>query len=224
MSNLWAFTKAFREHWWAAMSGGFSIPFAAASAYFGAVNQNRWAAVAFAALAFGAVWFAAYIIWRTEYERVLELRVKIAPRLEIIYDHTDSKSVRLKRGPYQNSPDKGDVERYWIGIQNKSDSTTLYNVTLRAREGVFVGAIAEAQGQLGGREPIIAKYETLDPGSIEYVELLGLPAVPLSVGQIDASISKKTRFVLEARAKDTPTIAATFEYDPATVPHIKRIG
>ena len=51
------------------MSGSFSVPFAAAAVYL----DNKYAQGVFAALAFSAVWFAAYRVWRFEREKLLNL-------------------------------------------------------------------------------------------------------------------------------------------------------
>ncbi len=77
-AGFWGFAKALRRHWWAAMSGGFSVPFTAAGVYFAFVNQNGLAALAFAALAFSAVWLAAYVVWRGEREKVIGLEGRLA--------------------------------------------------------------------------------------------------------------------------------------------------
>lgn len=67
------FLLAFRQHWFAAMSGGFSVPFTAAAIYL----QNKYAQGIFGALAFSAAWFAAYRVWKVEHEKVANLEAQL---------------------------------------------------------------------------------------------------------------------------------------------------
>lgn len=63
------FILAFREKWFAAMSGGASVPFAAL-----AVNvDNKYAQLVFWVMAFSCVWFASYQVWEAERAKVLKL-------------------------------------------------------------------------------------------------------------------------------------------------------
>jgi hypothetical protein len=72
-ASLWAFARAFRKHLFAAMSGGFSVPFTALAVF----ADNKYAQLIFGCLAFFAAWFAAYRIWKAEHEKVLDLEQKI---------------------------------------------------------------------------------------------------------------------------------------------------
>jgi hypothetical protein len=65
--SIWAFIAAFRGHWFAAMSGGFSVPFAFASALAG----DKYVQSVLLVLAFCGAWVAAYRIWKVERERAL---------------------------------------------------------------------------------------------------------------------------------------------------------
>src|ERR1700737_2584728 len=49
-ASRWSFARAFREHLFAAMSGGFSVPFAAAAVFL----DNKYAQLIFGCLAFGS--------------------------------------------------------------------------------------------------------------------------------------------------------------------------
>ena len=53
-STVWSFIRTFRKHWFAAMSGGVSVPFAAAPAFI----DNGYAQIVLALLALTAAWFA----------------------------------------------------------------------------------------------------------------------------------------------------------------------
>jgi hypothetical protein len=66
-ASPWSFTLAFRKHWFAAMSGGASIPFTALAVFV----DNKWAQLVFACCALTCAWFAAYRVWKPERQRVL---------------------------------------------------------------------------------------------------------------------------------------------------------
>jgi hypothetical protein len=68
-SAIWAFARVLRAHWFAAMSGGFSVPFTAAMVYF----DSKYAQSIFGALALTSLWFAAYRIWKSEHDKVVAL-------------------------------------------------------------------------------------------------------------------------------------------------------
>jgi hypothetical protein len=67
--SLWEFVLALREQWFAAMSGGASVPFAALAVWV----DNRYAQLIFAAMAFSCVWLSAFRVWRVERVRVNSL-------------------------------------------------------------------------------------------------------------------------------------------------------
>ena len=78
-----AFAQAFRKHLFAAMSGGFSVPFTALAVFV----DNKYAQLIFGCLAFCAAWFAAYRIWKYEREKVIELEARLGPsRKQIAVD------------------------------------------------------------------------------------------------------------------------------------------
>lgn len=77
-ARLRDFFLAFREHWFAAMSGGFSVPFTVAAVF----SDNKYAQIIFAILAFSSAWFAAYRVWRIEREKVISLGALINGMIE----------------------------------------------------------------------------------------------------------------------------------------------
>ena len=66
--SIRGFVAAFRREWFAAMSGGFSVPFVFLSAFV----DNKYARVVLLALAFSGAWFAAYRLWKADRERIIE--------------------------------------------------------------------------------------------------------------------------------------------------------
>jgi hypothetical protein len=70
---IWAFARVLRAHWFAAMSGGFSVPFTAAMVYF----DSKYAQSIFGALALASLWFAAYRIWKGEHDKVVALEAML---------------------------------------------------------------------------------------------------------------------------------------------------
>jgi hypothetical protein len=68
-ASPWNFALAFREKWFAALSGSASVPF-----YFLAIFlDNAYAKVIAGVMAFVCSWFAAYRVWKAEREKVIEL-------------------------------------------------------------------------------------------------------------------------------------------------------
>jgi hypothetical protein len=63
--SFFSFIQAFRSHWLAAMSGGFSVPFTGLAIFAG----DKYQQIIFGCLAFAAFWFAAYRIWKHEYDK-----------------------------------------------------------------------------------------------------------------------------------------------------------
>jgi hypothetical protein len=82
-ANLKAFALALRAQWFAAMSGGFSVPFAAAAVFV----DSKFGQLIFGALALGAAWLAAYRIWKAERERVLTLEEHLRPKIKLLAVH-----------------------------------------------------------------------------------------------------------------------------------------
>jgi hypothetical protein len=72
------FVKAFRRHWFAAMSGGFSVPFA----FGAALAPNEAVKYVLLALAFLGAWYAAYTVWRSERLRLINLQRSTDDRKE----------------------------------------------------------------------------------------------------------------------------------------------
>jgi hypothetical protein len=140
-------------------------------------------------------------------------------QLDILFNEDDTAFVRDRKGLYGTTR----TRRWWVGIHNASRTRSIDDISLRAREGQFVDctiAIAHQHpGRLTEREPIIAELRTLPPGATEMVELFGLGADEYSEQDI---LSKRQRFTLELRARDTPVVQFVLEYDPSTKPPIIR--
>jgi hypothetical protein len=74
-ATLWNFIGVLRQHWFAAMSGGFSVPFTAAAVYF----DSKYAQSIFGFLALASLYFAAYQIWKSEHDKVLVIQERLNP-------------------------------------------------------------------------------------------------------------------------------------------------
>jgi hypothetical protein len=90
-STVWSFIRTFRKHWFAAMSGGVSVPFAAAPAFI----DNGYAQIVLALLALTAAWFAAYRVWKAERDQVIALQDRLSRKIRLFL-HTDK--ARTTRG------------------------------------------------------------------------------------------------------------------------------
>jgi hypothetical protein len=72
---FWSFLRALRADWFAAMSGGFSVPFTAVAVF----ADNKYAQAIFACMGFGSIIFASYRIWKSEHDKVLTLGLELSP-------------------------------------------------------------------------------------------------------------------------------------------------
>jgi predicted membrane metal-binding protein len=83
--SLGTFSRTFRKHWFAAMSGGASVPFTALAVFL----DNRWVQLLFACLALTGTWFAAYRVWQPERQKVCDLEARLTAKINM-----DDGSVR----------------------------------------------------------------------------------------------------------------------------------
>jgi hypothetical protein len=79
-ASVGSFVGAFRKQWFAAMSGGLSVPFALLSV----LLDSKWAQVIFGTLAFCGVWFAAYRMWKIEREENVAFKELVRPKIEFV--------------------------------------------------------------------------------------------------------------------------------------------
>lgn len=71
--TIWTFLRTFREHWFAAISGSVSVPFAALGAYTDSVPVK----ITFTVTAIVAAGFAAYRVWRSERAALIEAEAEV---------------------------------------------------------------------------------------------------------------------------------------------------
>jgi hypothetical protein len=70
---IWAFAKVLRTHWFTAMSGGFSVPFAAAAVF----SDQAYQQLIWGTLALGAFGFATFRLWKIERDTVVDLQKRL---------------------------------------------------------------------------------------------------------------------------------------------------
>jgi hypothetical protein len=92
-ATLWSFVGVLRRHWFAAMSGGFSVPFTAAAVYF----DSKYAQSIFGFLALASLYFAAYQIWKSEHDKVLALQESLSPTRIREIEAQESHAAELRR-------------------------------------------------------------------------------------------------------------------------------
>jgi hypothetical protein len=90
---LWSFAGVLRQNWFAAMSGGFSVPFTAAAVHF----DNKYAQLIFGCLAVASLYFAAYRIWKSEHDKVLVLQESLSPTRIREIEAQESHAAELRR-------------------------------------------------------------------------------------------------------------------------------
>jgi hypothetical protein len=128
-----SFIAAFRGHWLEAMSGAFSVPFAAAGVWASAAGANGYATASFVALAILGAWFAAYRLWSVERNKVAELDVgarREAVRLRIAELITEGAGMRNEATDAYNPFSRDELEG-WSGR-----ITAWHNVVLDALKTV----------------------------------------------------------------------------------------
>jgi hypothetical protein len=77
-SSVTAFLKSFNGRWLAIMSGAFSVPFAALSAY-----NDSYVKIIFQALAFLSLFIAAYQLWKEERSERIALEERLTPKIKV---------------------------------------------------------------------------------------------------------------------------------------------
>lgn len=185
--SIWSFTLSFRKHLFAAMSGGFSIPFVAVAAWV----DNIYAKVIFVALAFASAWFAAYMIWKGERGRVVELEEKLRPKLKWSFRMNDPLCVRPNTiiTTYFANPIAGRQNmtiQPSTGIQILSSiEATYYRIKVEAD---CLGSISNCCGYLlaiekdgaiifDGETPLLPFTPALDPDATAKTIRAGVPAL-----------------------------------------------
>jgi hypothetical protein len=109
------FVAAFRGHWFAAMSGVFSVPFYGLAVYL----DNKFAQTIFLALAFSGSWFAAYTIWRSQCERANALDAQLVRyELDIQFDPENIDECRLSGDGWK---------QFRIKVSNRQSGKTVHN-------------------------------------------------------------------------------------------------
>jgi hypothetical protein len=90
------FLTALWDIWGALMSGAFSVPFAAAAIF----ADSRYGSLIWSAMAYAALAFSAFLLWR----RTVALEVRLRPKLRCSFDERDAlckRPVTTQSGPGQ---------------------------------------------------------------------------------------------------------------------------
>jgi len=85
------FTRALFGNWWTWLSGLFSVP----ATFLALYVSNDAAKIVWALAALGSLWFAAYRVWKTEHDKVVEHDEKKRQLLD------DIAALREKVGDYR---------------------------------------------------------------------------------------------------------------------------
>jgi hypothetical protein len=101
------FVRAFGSRWFSTMSGGLSVPLAAAGYHFTSDNLK----LGFYFLALLCILVSSYSVWRIERLKVKELSIKLAPNISIQLNTNDiiSTKTQLVRQIHNKSPHIEDV-------------------------------------------------------------------------------------------------------------------
>lgn len=163
---------------------------------------------------------APFLAWREQKTEAEKLKAEAAPKLEILWN------VLVRDERYG-----GWHEMYLVGVSNKSSVSSLSDVTLRVQDGWFARVAIQPwvicpEDTLPSerrRFPLM-RFDELHPKATETRQLFGLSPPGHMVSNEADLFSQRRRFVLEARARDTVTVTAEFEYNPETRPMISRVA
>jgi hypothetical protein len=100
-ARFWSFVKAFRHHWFTALSGCFSVPFTVLTVYSG----DKYAQSIFGVLAFSSFAYSSYQVWKVEREAIGKLsddistlEERLRPKIELRFDHKDDNCLHSLDG------------------------------------------------------------------------------------------------------------------------------
>jgi hypothetical protein len=130
-AGFWDFVFSFRKRWFAAMSGGASVPFTALAVFL----DNKWAQVLFAFCALTGAGFASYRLWRPERERVIELEEQLRPKLAVSFHPEAEGLVQTPVMVPQQAPGSHTGRASYIRIRVEASSET----TVTACSAFWVG-------------------------------------------------------------------------------------
>ncbi len=128
------FAAAFWGSWLAKMSGGFSVPFAAAGIFFAesAKAQTFWFILAGAALV-----VSAYFVWAAEHTRTKELEKRLRPEMSLIFKPAYPWVVPVERGRIQINPIPQFIEArclfFCLQVHNPTPGAQLRGVRVTRR-------------------------------------------------------------------------------------------
>lgn len=129
-ASLKSFGAALREHWFTAMSGGVSVPFAIAAAYL----DNAAAKTLLALAAITCAWFAAYRVWKPEREKVIDLEKRLLPKVILSFGSKPPWCIRLPRSnipkPGSNTIVEAPSRWFRVKVENAGLAAPAHGVTV----------------------------------------------------------------------------------------------
>ncbi len=78
-ARFWDFVRSFWGNWFSLMSGTPAVP----AAIFALYVENNIARILFGVTAIGCLVFSAYLVWRVERKKVIELEAKLTPTMRL---------------------------------------------------------------------------------------------------------------------------------------------
>jgi hypothetical protein len=194
--SIRSFSLAFREHLFAALSGGASVPFSVAAAYF----ENTAARIVLPACALTCVWFAAYRVWKPEREKVCELQHMLSPKIDIFLDPTNN-GVRVVETSINPNPLVRGPDSKWVqfSVKSMTDAPLVgCEARLLAAERLKVGGGTESISD----EPIFCRWSNTDETRNTRMTIppgVSQPANILSISQGQATLQPETAPYMKPR-------------------------
>jgi hypothetical protein len=116
-TSFLAFVASFRSHWFAAMSGAFSVPFV----IFGALTDNKYTKVTLLALAFCGAWYAAYTIWAAERTKIVardQRRQTLLDDISALRERVGAMRIEMERDYHAKTFNEADWEKRFDVLQD----------------------------------------------------------------------------------------------------------
>jgi hypothetical protein len=223
--SFWSFTLSFREHWFAAMSGGASVPFTALAVFL----DNALTQSVFGLCALTCVWFAAYRVWKPERDRVCDLEARLTPNIKM-NDGCVREYPTVREMPPPVPPQEGPCSK-WVQV----GITPITDAPLIDCEALLTSVDRIGQNgklQTIETEPIFCPWSNVGgtrtiirPGVVQWANLFSAyedsAQLKLEVSPPKLNLAKeiqkpgKYRLCIRITARDTPTQSRSylFEWD-----------
>lgn len=160
----------------------------------------------------GRIIYAPYYFLRQATAELSQLRSQ--DKLEILYDpHEKKYRERTATGI------RSFTSRYFFGIKNKTADRTIRNVLARWDKKHFTEYLDDQMDR-----KMLLNATDIHPGSEELVYMFGLDDHVEREEHPHDIMKKRNTFVVRVSGEDAREVIATFQFDPTSLPMIRRLS